>query len=181
MPRNAVIARRYVRALSVLNEDKADTSTPAKVLLELKGFQSVINASRDLREFFLSPVIGRDEKKEALQDLKEKLPLTTKFLSTLVESNRLSSLNEIVEEFENSLEALSGELSVELQMAHNLSASTLEEIKQTLEERWKKKIKIKTVINPELIGGFVAKAPGKILDASVANQFQLLKQSLGTR
>lgn len=177
MPRNSAAARRYVRALQVLIDEKSEGSAQ-KLLAELKGFQSTLKSSPEAAKFFFNPVIGKSDKKDALAEIKTKLPMTEKFLEALVEGNRINILDEIIEEFEGLLEADSGELSVQLETARALSESSLEEIKSLLRDRWKKKVKLNVTINPELMGGFVAKAKGRILDASVTNQFELLKQSL---
>ena len=61
-------------------------------------------------------------------------------------------------------------------MAHLLTDKQLDEIKAILQSKWDSKIKMKTKVNPELIGGFVAKAPGRVMDASLANQLDNLEQ-----
>lgn len=178
MPRNPVAARRYVRALGLVAEEKSEAQ---KVLVELKGFQALLAQSKDLRSFFFSPVIPKSDKKDAIMDLKERLPLSHRFLSVLVEGNRLSVLDEIVDGFEASLESASGELSVTLEVARTLPDASIEEIRALLQEKWKRTVRLKTQVNPSILGGFVARAPGKILDASVAHQFEVLKQSLVTQ
>lgn len=178
MPRNAVVTRRYVRALGYLTDDKSDAGLAQKILSELKGFSATLEASKQLRSFFSSPAIPKNEKKEALQDLKEKLPQTFRFLIALVEANRLENLNEIISEYEDVLESRTGEISVEIMTARKLSDATMAEIKNSVEEIWKRKIKVKHSVHPEILGGFIAKTPGKILDASARHQFEALRQSL---
>lgn len=178
MPRNPVAARRYVRALGLVSEEKTEAQ---KILVELRSFQQLLAQSKDFRSFFFSPVIPKSDKKEAILDLKERLPLAHRFLSVLVEANRLSVLDEIVDGFEASLESASGELSVTLEVARTLPDSSLEEIRALLQEKWKRTVRLKTQVNPAILGGFIAKAPGKILDASVVHQFDVLKQSLVTQ
>lgn len=179
MPRNPLAARRYARALGLLGDSKIDLVAAQSILQEMRAFQAVLNSSRQTRQFFASPVISKSAKKETLQEIKDQLPHTFRFLSMLIESNRFGLFNEILEEVERGMEALSGELSVTIESARTLSEEILAEIKSTLQERWGKKIRAKTQINPDLIGGFVARAPGKIFDASVKHQFEVLKQSLG--
>ncbi len=177
MPRNAVVSRRYVRALGYL-ADESDPSQTQKILGELRGFSSTIDSSKLLRSFFLSPVIPKSDKREALTDLKDKVPLTYRFLIALVDGNRLTNLGEIVAEYEAHLESRTGELSVEVITARKLSDATMAEIKQSIEDIWKRKIKVKHQIDAEILGGFMARAPGKILDASARHQFEALRQSL---
>jgi F-type H+-transporting ATPase subunit delta len=167
-----------VRALSFLNERPGDSE---KALQELKALLAVFKASPEVEKFFRNPVVTRIEKRELLSDLKDTLPLTYRFLMTLADSNRLSIIGDVVDEFEAQKLKASGELSVVLQTARSLDESAVEEIRVSLQEMWQKTIKIKTEVNPKILGGFVARAPGKVLDASVVHQFEELRQQLVAR
>ena len=179
MPRSSQVSRRYVRALSAVAEDQAGSSQ--KILAELRSFVEALQSSKDLRTFFFSPIISRSEKKEILGEIKDKISHTQKFLSVLIDANRLSALPEIVDDYEAAMEAAAGEVSVAVESARPLSAQASDEIRSLLQDEWKKKVKMRTSVNPALIGGFVAQGGGKTLNASVAHQFELLKQSLNTR
>jgi len=178
MPRNAVVSKRYVRALTFLADDKHDPELAKKILAELQGLWGAVKTSKELKSFFVNPVISKSDKKEVLAELKDKLPITQRFFSALIDSGRFVNLPEIIEEFEKYLEGLTGELSVSLESARSLSDSQVEEIRAMLQEKWGRKLKIQTKLNPEILGGFVARAPGRILDASLSHQFEILKQSL---
>ena len=147
-------------------------------MAELKAFQVTLKNSKDVAKFFFNPVISKADKRGVLSEIKAKLPGIEKFLEILVEGNRVSALDEIIEEFEQALESDSGELSVVLESARPLNEASLDEVKSMIQDRWKRKIKLTTVLKPELLGGFVARAKGRVLDASVVNQFEMLKQSL---
>ncbi len=176
MPRNPIAAKRYVRALGFQPNDVA---TIQASLQELRSFLAVLASTKEIRGFFLSPVVSKAEKLAMLSEVKEKFPTTLRFLAALIDANRLAIMPEIVEELEASMEAISGEMSVTIESARALSEESLGDIKAILQDKWGRKIKAKVLINPDLIGGFVAKAPGKILDASVRRQFEVLKQALG--
>lgn len=177
MPRNSIVATRYVRALV---ESRGGTKNLDGCCLELKTFWSAVSSQQDLLKFFLSPVVSRDLKVEAVMALKDKLRESAEFLITLIDAARLDSLPEIIEEMVLALEESAGEMSVTVELARDPEGGLLEEIKGVLQDRWRRKIKMNTVIRPELIGGFVAKGPGKILDASVSSQLEALKQNLSS-
>ncbi|MDB5037114.1 MAG: synthase delta subunit [Bacteriovoracaceae bacterium] len=172
MPRNPVAARRYAHAFFQL------TDKPTEALTELKVLVSVFKKNPDAEKFFLSPAVSMEDKVGALSDLKAKLPVSYIFLETLVEAGRLECLDGIVEEFEKFCEEKTGELSVEVESATKLSEGVLEDIRVLLQDKWKKKLKLHTKTNPELIGGFIARAPGKLLDASVVSQLESLQEQL---
>lgn len=180
MQRNSMVAKRYAEALFDLTTDKNEKvffGAAPKIFAELKMFSSAVEAV-GANEFFLSPVIKVSEKTEVLESIKDKLPLTHLFFLTLIEGGRMNCVSEIVEEFNRLCDEASGELTVDLQLAHSLSPQLVEEIKSVLQEQWQRQIKIKQKINPEIIGGFVATAPGRIMDASVASQLENLEHQV---
>lgn len=176
MPRNSIAAKRYVRALGLQTTDGTEIQ---RSLQELRSFWAAVGSSKEIRSFFLSPVISKTDKQAMLAELKDKFPHTLRFLAVLIDANRLGVLPEIIEELEIALEAIAGEVSVTIESARGLSDDAVSEIKSILQDKWGRKIRAKMVVNPELIGGFVARAPGKIFDASVRRQFEALKQVLG--
>lgn len=177
MPRNSIVATRYVRALI---ESKGGTRGLEACYAELRVFWGAVSSQQDLLEFFMSPVVSRELKLEAVAALKGPLKESSDFIMTLIDGSRLDSLPEIMEAMQLALEDAAGEMSVTVELARMPDAALLEEIKSLLQERWRKKVNMKTVVRPELIGGFVARGQGKILDASVVSQLDSLKQSLSS-
>ncbi len=181
MLRNFVVAKRYAHALFNLSRDKVDpaySNEHSKILQELQSFRAALQSVTRGQEFFLSPVISKDEKRDVLSGLKEKLPLTHRFLVALVDNNRMDAFSDIAQEFERMCEDLSGQLSVRVEVAQPLTPGLEDEIKLVLQERWKREIKIKGEVRPEILGGFIVRAPGKIFDASVSTQIEHMKQQV---
>jgi F-type H+-transporting ATPase subunit delta len=172
MPRNAVAARRYAQAFFELTDKSQDA------LVELKLFAKVLETNAEAKKFFTSPIISSDEKKAALSEIRKFFPISILFLETLVELNRIDNIEGIAGDFERLCDEKSGELSVEIESAEPLAESTLEDIRAMLQEKWKRKLKLHTKSNAELIGGFIARAPGKLFDASVASQFENLEAQI---
>jgi F-type H+-transporting ATPase subunit delta len=171
---NTDVLKRYATALF----NSLDPSKREETLNELRIFQSALRGSPEVTAFFLSPVISRNDKKLVLADLQAKFPSIHPFLELLVEEDRTEVLVGIVEAFSELKELASGELSVELECAETFSEEMVNEIRSMLQEKWNKKLKIKTKQNSELIGGFVARAPGRLYDASLATQLQSLKEQV---
>jgi F-type H+-transporting ATPase subunit delta len=177
MPRNSIVATRYSRALI---ETRGGTKGLEACCSELKTFWQAVSASPELKKFFLSPVVPRSLKVEAINDLRETLKESADFIITLIDGARLEALPEVVESLSLALEEAAGEMSVTVEVARAPQDVLLDEIRSVLQDRWRRRVKITTVVRPELIGGFVARGAGKILDASVATQLDALKQSLSS-
>lgn len=181
MPLNPMVARRYANALFQLSNEKASTNffgKSSQILAELKAFSEALRSVKEGPAFFLNPTISRDEKIEVVKDLENKLPLTYRFITTLIDAGRLEYFDEISSEFQRACENASGELTVQVEFAHEPSGGLLEEVRAMLQGEWKKEIKIQASLNPQIIGGFIAKAPGRVMDVSVLSQIEALEQQL---
>jgi len=178
MRRSSEVAKRYAKALYQLSSAGDHTEKPAKILEELKVFEKVFIKDTDTRRFLCSPVVSPEEKQAVVSSLESVLPSISRFLMVLVEADRIESFREIVSEFEKISEEASGELSVKLETARKFSDGTVEEIKNLLEQQWRRKVRFETSINPELLGGFVASASGKSMNASALAQLESLGEQL---
>jgi len=177
MHRDIEVAQRYAKALFELCLAGADTNLaePTLVLEELKSFNQVLELQPQLKSFFLNPVISKDDKLDVLGAVEGHYKRSFRFLSVVVESDRIQVLNEMISVFEKFLEEHLGEMSVQLEVARPISESLQQSIRSFLEAQWKKRVKLMLKEDPELIGGFIARAPGRTLDGSVRTQLQRLK------
>lgn len=178
MPRNDQVARRYAKALYQLAAAGDQMAKPQQVLEELRVFEESFIKNDEVRKFFCSPVVDRAEKKQVLADIETKLPGIARFLLVLADADRLEIIREIVREFKSLLEESAGEVTVELETARKFSDAAIEEIKQLLEAQWRKKVRLQSRINPEIMGGFVARASGKSMNASALAQLESLGEQL---
>ncbi len=171
MPRNPLVARRYSQAL-------AATLSDAEILKARDEFlmlHEVLISNPMVGRFLSNPVISEEEKIEVVESLAKFFPTVLPFLIATIRMGRESLLSQMAEAFEKFVEERSGELSVHLELASQDLKASEEDIRLFLQEKWSRVIKIKTAIRPELIGGFVAKGGGKVLDASVRNQLNSLR------
>lgn len=173
MRRNFVVARRYAQALLSSFQDDWE-----KAMHELRLFEKVLDTTPQGKEFFLSPLIPQHNKENALQDLKFFFPTTLSFFIMLIQVRRFCFLKEIIGEFENLCSRFSKKISVDLEIANEPSDALLRQIGHMLQEEWKQTIEMKTQINPDLLGGFVARGGGRILDVSLRGQLQALEKQV---
>lgn len=180
MLRDRQVAKRYARALFQLSvgPEKESPGAPETVLAELKAFEECLRRDSELRDFFFNPVVDAQLKQEAVETLQGKLTAILKFLKVVIENDRLRILGEIIGEFETYKEEHEGSLRVDLELAHEPSDETLEKIRSTLVSHWKRQPKFKVKVNRELLGGFIARAPGRSFDASVRSQLERMRESL---
>lgn len=177
MLRNALVAQRYSKSLFEITQE-GDSTKADQVLAELKTFSKVMQSNPEVASFFLNPTVSRSDKLEVVTEVATSLASVEKFLKLLIEADRLDCLDDIVQDFEATLETESGEIRVELRVARDMSEKSIREVTQLIESKWGRKPRFDIVKDPKILGGFVAKAAGRTLDSSVKSQLRLLESDL---
>jgi F-type H+-transporting ATPase subunit delta len=96
------------------------------------------------------------------------------FVELLYKNQSLRQAPRIIEEFEKYAKKKAGIISLNITAAHDPKPETIEAIKKAFGKNVEAIIKI----DKSIIGGVVIREENTILDASVKNQLQQLKQEL---
>lgn len=105
--------------------------------------------------------------------------MATSFASLLFKNGQISSLAEILECFDILWQKHYGVVSAEIVSARPLSPEILSELKIFIVERVKaEELKIEEKIDKSLIGGTVLRYGGRLLDLSLRNKIDKLKNDL---
>lgn len=100
------------------------------------------------------------------------------FISILVENNDLKLLPKIIDEFNKYYKSENGEVDIDIISAFKLDDIQKEEIKKQIISKKIKKVNINNVISKDILGGMIIKYQDIVLDASVLNQTNNLKNFL---
>jgi len=100
------------------------------------------------------------------------------FLKLLTYRRRLVLISNITALFQETMDDDRNVLKVELYVAYTIDKKQSSDIMKFLSKKWNKKIVLNCIIQPELLGGFIASARNRILDASVRTQCKQLKLAL---
>jgi len=100
------------------------------------------------------------------------------FLKLLTYRRRLILISQITALFQETMDDDRNVLKVELYVAYMIDKKQSSDIMKFLSKKWNKKIVLNCIIQPELLGGFIASARNRILDASVRTQCKQLKLAL---
>jgi len=109
------------------------------------------------------------------QDISEK---QLNFLKLLIYRRRLILISQITVLFKETMDDDRNILNVELYVAYMIDKKQSSDIIKFLSKRWNKDIVLNCIVQPELLGGFIASARNRILDASVRTQCKQLKLAL---
>jgi F-type H+-transporting ATPase subunit delta len=99
-------------------------------------------------------------------------------LKLLIYRRRLILISQITVLFQETMDDDRNILKVELYVAYMIDKKQSSDIIKFLSKRWNKNIVLNCIVQPELLGGFIASARNRILDASVKTQCKQLKLAL---
>jgi F-type H+-transporting ATPase subunit delta len=100
------------------------------------------------------------------------------FLKLLVYRRRLILISQIAVLFQETMDDEKNILNVKLYVAYMIDKKQSSDITKFLSKRWNKNIVLNCIVQSELLGGFIASARNRILDASVRTQCKQLKLAL---
>jgi ATP synthase F1 delta subunit len=170
------VAEVYARALFEAAKGR-DVLDP--VHEQLGQFADALNESRDLSQFFFSPYFSVDEKKDALRHAVEGAePTFMNFLEALLERHRMPVIFRIRVRFERLWEEEHKLLPVQVTSAVALDEQTVSSIGESIGKQLERTIELSSSVDPEIIGGIVLRVGNFVLDASIRNRLEKLRQQV---
>ena len=136
--------------------------------------------SEEFTGFIKNPLIDNDQRQSALNALlKGKIDeLSLRFLRFLDAKGRLDAIVLIADELNSMYLDANNILQAEVISALNINDEQLSNIRQRLEKRFNKDVKIEVSIDPDLIGGFLVKVGDTVFDFSISHQLENVKQKI---
>lgn len=171
------VARRYAQALYQEAEQEGQI---AQVDEDILLVRESLEQSRDLVNVFASPVISREKKEAIIKALFEKRirPLTFRFLMLLLEKNREDSFSAVVLAYTDLRDKHLNIEGAVARSAFSLSDGEKKSVEKALADMTGKRIRLRTEIDPSLIGGIVIQVGDTVYDGSVRNQLALLRERM---
>lgn len=170
------VAARYAKALLELAVEQKKVDS---VLGDMQFLLQVSNDSRDFELLIASPIVKADKKNGIFKLIFEQFEeLTMSFVELITKNGREYLLPAIARAFEAQVKTHKGIVPMTLVSAAPLEASTKEAILAKVQSGITGNLEVEEVIDEGLIGGFMVKMGDVQIDASVASQFNNLKQRL---
>nr|YP_009296596.1 ATP synthase CF1 delta subunit [Apophlaea sinclairii]AOM65736.1 ATP synthase CF1 delta subunit [Apophlaea sinclairii] len=177
---NNVVSLPYAEAIIDLANMQDQILNITKDLINIS---ELLSQSEYLQRFLISPVIYKQSKKVAINQLLNGQVncITMKFLYVLIDKNRIMLFDNILRCYLELLNKLELTIVVYLRTAKALTTTQY----KLLESQVKKitnaqTIKIETVIDTNLIGGFILQIGSKIIDTSLLGQLRKMASHLNT-
>lgn len=179
---NRTVAARYARALFDVSVKDRD---PQQVDAELARFSDLVDGHETLRRLLLSPALPTARKRaivaELLVRLGEVLSPVSKLVMLLAERDRFGLLPDILRSYRARLRDHLGVVQAQVTTAKPLTPERTAAIKQRLADASGCKVSLTTDVEPELLGGVVARVGTTVYDASVVRHLERIRETLVER
>lgn len=174
----ASLAGRYASSLFEL---ASEAGVVTAVEGDLDTLAEALRESAELSALIRNPEVSRDALGRVLAGVGEHLglaQLTRNFLGVLAKNRRASELPAVIRAFHAIAAAQRGEVSAEVASAHPLSDEQLSALEQKLRAREGRTVKLKSRVDPDLLGGLVVTVGSKRIDGSIRTRLNSLAQAM---
>lgn len=163
----------------VLQEEKFPPKSLKQIEEELCKLSDLFKGS--VQQFFDNPLFDQSEKKQVFDQISKDLKLskeTSRFMEVAIRQHLVRYLLEISETFSEKLRAHRNEVYASVTTAFKLTTKDQEKITTALGKAMGKNITCDVTVDPNLIGGVVAKIGGVVFDASIAGYLERMQEEL---
>ncbi len=170
------LARVYAESLFGVAKDKGDLDV---VRDQLNQLVDALESSKDLEVFFFSPYFSSQEKLDGLQRAVEGAnPEFLNFLELLIEKHRMPAIYRIAREYEDLWKQENRRLDVTLTSAVELDPAVAEKVGAEVERQTGREVTLTSRVDEKIIGGIVLQVGNMVLDSSIRNNLEKLRQSV---
>jgi len=170
-------AKKYARMLfNITGVDMAE-----RAVTELNIINDLMNGSKEIRNFFLSPLFSEEERQKTIGDLSERLGLSeevSKFLVFIAQHKAMSALPDIIRHFVNIYFEKKKKAKATVITPFRFNGKYEDRLVASLRKLTGRDVDIEYLYDPELLGGIVVKVGSTMYDSSLKGQLRLLKEEL---
>ena len=174
----ATFTRPYVEAT---RETAGSMEAFAALVPGLERLSAALSGSEELRTLLRNPAVPREQKRAILDSVTTRVSLDVvgaRLAQVLLANRRIGRLAEIVTAFRDQVNRESRIVEASLTTARPLSEAAHRDLANALEVRTGRTIRLKTAVEPALLGGFVVRLGSEVYDASLAHRLEKAKNAL---
>lgn len=147
---------------------------------ELYRFGKLLESTHELKQALSDQSIDRAQRIKILEELlSEKVsPHTLGLLSFVVTQGRGRQLPQILGQLSSLAAEARQSVVAEVRSAIPLDADKREELARALSKATGKKVQVKVLVDPSVIGGVVAKVGDTVIDGTVRHRLEQLKEQV---
>jgi F-type H+-transporting ATPase subunit delta len=147
---------------------------------ELYRFGKLLESNHELKQALTEPAIELSERIKIIEELlSDKVsPHTLGLITFVIAQNRGRQLPQILEELSELAAEARASVVAEVRSATPLNDKQVAELAKALSKATSKKVEVKAIIDPSIIGGIVAKVGDTVIDGSVKRRLEQLKEQV---
>jgi F-type H+-transporting ATPase subunit delta len=168
----------YAAALLAVARAEGDVEGIAD---ELFRVAQAFSRSDDLRETLSDPRVPIERKLSVVSDLlgSRASDTTVSLVEMLVSTGRIRDFSAITAEMTELAAAAEDEVVAEVRSAIPLDEATIARLAEQLASATGKAVSVRTIVDPAVIGGIVARVGDTVFDGSVRSRLQELREAWG--
>src|SRR3954454_3318979 len=172
------VAHVYAEALFEAGKDRGKLD---QLQQQLTQFTDAVDGNQELQVFLFSPYLSSADKAEGLgRAIAGAEPELTNFLELLVEKQRMPEIFRIRREFDELWKKENRRLDVTVISAVELDEAVVRKIGEEVERQTGEEVDLASRVDEGIIGGIVLQVGNMVLDASIRNRLEKLRQSVAT-
>ena len=170
-------ARRYAMALMGVAEEVGAVD---RIAGELEVVARAVRSSRELQLLLANPVVSPPKKRAIIREIfasrtgRETLAL----VELLISRHREAILAEAVVQFLRLRDEMQGIVNVDVTSVVDLAPRQQDSLTRQLKDFTGKNVRMRTIIDPSIMGGLLMQIGDTVLDASVRHQLELLRRTM---
>ncbi len=178
MAQSAELVRGYAEAMFTIAEAEGELEA---VEGQLYAFAKLIERDTRVREALTDPALPPENKRGLIRDaLGERAnPIAANLLGFLVEQGHAREIGRIVQDLAEVAAERREHALAEVRSAVPLGAAQRKRLAEALSKATGRKVEVKVVVDPSVVGGVVARVGDEIFDGSVQSRLDEVKQHLG--
>jgi F-type H+-transporting ATPase subunit delta len=171
------IAQRYAKALL---QAATRQNVVKEVYEDSQGVLSLLEKDPPFRNFLLAPQVTTEKKQDVIKKAlgEHASRLVVELIDLLIEKKRFMFLEEIAEAYKDLYEKHMGIVEIRAVTAIPLEETLEAKLREKLERETSKTIRLKTQVDPSIIGGVILHMEDKVIDGSIRHKLEVLKRHL---
>jgi F-type H+-transporting ATPase subunit delta len=175
-------ANRYAKALfDVALEEQADL---AKISRDLDAVAELVTSNQELALAAERVAVPDAARKAVMEQIADRLGVAVqvkKLVLVLTAGRKLALARDLAQAFSERLLAHQGIVRAEVTSAAALPPEKMKALEESLSQVTGKKVELSVSVDPELLGGVVARIGSTVYDGSVKTQLQRMRQELSSQ
>jgi F-type H+-transporting ATPase subunit delta len=174
-------ASRYARALVDVVMAPGSELKPEDAVAQLRVAEQIVRDSVELRTALLTPAIQTSRKRAVMGRLLDQLTvprIIRNFIFVVIDHRRIGVLSEIREAFELLLDERMGFVRAEVTSSASLDERRSAGLESELSHLTGKRMRLRFAVDPELLGGVIARIGSTVYDGSLRGQLRQLRRQL---